>query len=295
MPFVGAALAHHRGAHGQVRRFLQSGQCLRRARDVHAAAGDDHGPLRAGQQVGRGLDRVTRGHAAVQREMAQAGMPLRRGGGFVQQVGRQHQRHRPRAARAGNREGLVHVVLDARGLGDAADPLGAGGEQADVVELLEGVLVGLVAVDVLHQRDHGNGHLQRLGQRRHEQSGGRAVLRGHHGGLAGDAGVAVGHVAAGVLAAVGHLGQAEFLASQVQHAGQALAEYVRHAMADQRPRDQMGHGAMVRQAGSGQGVQRRHLVSCLYFIKYRWRSRASSIILFFTKYKMWPRRNGRIG
>lgn len=141
---------------------------------------------------------------------------------LVQEIRRQEEDRRAWAAGGRDREGHVDVIFHAIGFGDAAHPFGAGLKQAEVVELLEGVAVGGGAVDVLHQGHDGNGGLDRFGETRHEQGGRRAVLRGNHGDLPGDAREAVGHGRSGVLRAVGELPDAQVFGGQKNGGGKAL-------------------------------------------------------------------------
>jgi hypothetical protein len=76
---------------------------------------------------------------------------------------------RPAAVARGRREGPVDVVVDPACRGDAQHLLGAALEQGDVIELLEGVAVGLIAAQVLHDRDHRDRCLKDPGEPGDEQ------------------------------------------------------------------------------------------------------------------------------
>ena len=88
------SLAHHGRGDRQVGRFLQRGQRVGGAGQVHAAAGDDHRPLGLCNQPCRFAHAAHRGHSAIQRELAHAGAAPRGDSLLQQHVGRQHQRHR---------------------------------------------------------------------------------------------------------------------------------------------------------------------------------------------------------
>ena len=119
-----------------------------------------------------------------------------------------------------------------------------------MVELLEGVAVGLVAAQVLHDRDHRDRRLERLGEPGNEQGRRRTVLGGDHPHLVADPGVAVGHCGAGVLGAVADLADAELGRGEVQLRGQALAEHDLDAVARERLDEAMGDGGVAGHGGS---------------------------------------------
>ncbi|KCB30458.1 hypothetical protein L543_3247 [Bordetella hinzii L60] len=269
MGLVHRALAHHRRGHRQRGGLLQRGQRLAGARQMDAAAGDHHRALGLGDQARGLLQRLAGRQAAVQRKVAQAGAPrgqVRLGRGLQQQVGRQEQHGGAGTAPASGGKGHVQVIVDAAGVDDAAHPLGARTEHGLMVQLLEGIAVGLVAVDILHQRDHGHRSLQRFGQRRHQQRGRRAVLRGHDPGLAAHAGIGVRHIPPRVLLAIRHLADAELAAGQMHQRGQALPEQEFHAVALQAGGDAMGDRAVLQQAAGMQCVRDAHCgVSSLVF------------------------------
>ncbi len=239
--FIHGALAHQGGGHRQVATLLQVAQRLHCAGGMHAAAGDDQWPFRRGQ-AGGGLGNAGRvRRAAVQRHPAERGAAAEALVDFRGQKLAGHQQHRRAGtATGGSGEGHVHVVVDAGHAVQPSHPLADRREQGQVVEFLEGIAVGDVAVHFLDQRHHRGGRLQRLRQRRHQQGGGRSVLRGDHADPAAGAGIAVGHRATGVLGTVGDLADAVAGRRQVKAGGDALAEHHLDAVAGEGGGDAFG-------------------------------------------------------
>ena len=249
---VHTALAHDGGANRQVRRLLQRRQLARGVREVNAAAGDDQRAFCLCQQLGGFGDARRVRQGAVQRHLAQLRHARAGGQRLVQQQVRRHQQHRrARPAGAGRGEGHVHVVFQPVGAVHALHPLRHRGEQAEVVQLLEGVAVGGVARHLLHQGQHGHAGLQRLRQRGHQQGGGGAVLGGDDADLAADAGIAIRHRAAGVLLPIDLLVDADMRAGQVEGAGQALAEGQGYAVAGEGLGQAQRHGGVASGPGGG--------------------------------------------
>ncbi|MDF2782559.1 MAG: hypothetical protein K0S96_2364 [Geminicoccaceae bacterium] len=78
-------------------------------------------------------------------------------------------RGRDRQRSPGRRERQVDVVVDPACRGDAQHLPGAALEQGDVLELLEGIAVGLIAAQFLPDRDHRDRCLKGLGEPGDEQ------------------------------------------------------------------------------------------------------------------------------
>ncbi len=262
MRFVRGALAHAGGDDGQRGRLLQACQRPGGVGAVDAAAGDDQGLPRGCQRVGRLANRLAIGARPIERkppERGQASRADRRRGDGIQRllehVHRAEQDGRAGAAAGGRGEGHVDIVGDARQVVDPADPFGAAGKEGDLVQLLEGIAVALRPMDLLHDRDHGNRCLERLGEPGHEKGGGRPVLRGDHRHLVGDAGIGVGHRRAGILRAIADLADAELGRDEMQQGRDALAEHHRRAVPAQRLEEEMRAAAIgvavtiARQAG----------------------------------------------
>ena len=125
---------------------------------VNAAAGDDQwaaAPRREAPPPRRAAATPARGRSSGKTPRS-ACADRRFARSLEKQVGRQHQDGRARPAARRGREGHVDIVDGARRLAHAAHPFGAALEERDVIEILEGVAVGLVAVHVLDQRDDGD-------------------------------------------------------------------------------------------------------------------------------------------
>lgn len=116
--------------------------------------------LRFGDQLSCERDDVIARAPAIERIMSEVAAPCCRplGSLFSKEVRRQQKHCRSWSSGGGCNEGLVEVVFNAVRLSDAAHPLCARLEQLDMVQFLEGVLVGLSALDVLdkcNERDAG--------------------------------------------------------------------------------------------------------------------------------------------
>ena len=126
-----------------------------------------------------------------------------------------------------------------------------------MVEVLESVAVGLIAVHVLHQRHDRHRRLQRFGETRDEQRCGRPILRRYDSGAVGQTRVTVGHRRPGILGAIGELADAAILGRQQQGGRQALRKNHLDAVPLQRGCDRLRDGHLVR---SGPGLLRlRHV------------------------------------
>ena len=241
MQLAHAALAHDGGRHRQGELFLQGGQGLAGGGEVHAAAGDDHRITAVQQRLCHILDGVPARHDPVERVMAQAGRARGRRGGQIEHVVGDEQHRRAGTARAGGGKGLIHIGFHAFGRGHAARPLGAGGKEPDVIELLEGVPVLVLQRDLLQQHDQRDGGLERFGGSGDHQRGGRAVLGDHDAGALADAGIPVRHVAAAILGPVGDLAKPQLFKGDAQALRQSLAEEFMDAVTEQHLADAVAY------------------------------------------------------
>lgn len=182
------------------------------------------------------LDNGGAGLELVQRPVPQvlAALPFAADGGLAEQVVRHEENRWPRPSRCGGHERSIHVVIDPLGRAHATDPFRAAGEQALVVQFLEGITPRSRRVHLLHDRYYGRAGLQCLGQRRHEQCGGGTVLTRHHTGAPRYAGIPVGHCPARVLLPVRHLPDPPVLDREQHRRRDALSEDHFHLMALQR-------------------------------------------------------------
>jgi hypothetical protein len=254
MRFIDRALAHAGGRNGERRHFLKLRERVVRAGKMHAAAGDDKRILRPGDELRGFRDAGGIRDTAIERIRAEhrlaRGVTKLRARGFEQKILRTQQHRRTGATARGGGERHVHVILDARDLGHAANPFRAAAEDIEVVELLECVAIGLRAPHVLHDRDDGDRRLERLCERRCEQRRRRPVLRGHDGHFVRGARIAVGHGASRVLRAVRDLPDAELRRHEIERRRQALPEHDFDAMARERTRHEV-RAARVRQRVTG--------------------------------------------
>ena len=244
MRLVDGTLAHD-GGRDRETQILQGRQRLIAACAVHPAPGDHQRAFRLGQQRRR-LGHAGRiGGDGVQRIAAETGLPRgldRVFAGLVQHIGR-HQQH-CRAGAPGGRggEGHVHIVIDARDIGDPAHPFRHAREQRRVIQFLKRILVGERARHVLHDGHDRDRGLQRLGQPRHQERRRRTVLRRHHRHLTRDAGIGIGHGGTGILGAVADLRDPVGRRCQKKGRGDRLAKDLGHAMALQGPGKDMCAG-----------------------------------------------------
>ncbi|MCY1369202.1 hypothetical protein D9M69_562270 [compost metagenome] len=179
------------------------------------AGNNDRGLCRRNQR--RGLrERCVRWPDTVDGPMAQ--VPEPRSGRCThfrtKKVRRKQQGHRSRAARRRSGECGVDIIVDAFGDDDTPYPLGAGLEESDLIQVLEGIPIRLIALDILHKRNDRHAGFQRLGKRRHKQRCRRAILRRDDTDLAGNPGIAVGHRTAHILLPVGDLANADGLGGE---------------------------------------------------------------------------------
>jgi hypothetical protein len=193
----------HRGGHRRAERTGQRQDGRAGTGRERVAARDDDDLARAADRHGRGLELVSRGREHRARDgLEQVGRHVR----VVQQRRLQRlghepghvQVHRPRHARQRRAPGIGQQAGQVGSARDVARVAGDGGERLPVVDLLVGVAV-LVGVRLAAgDRDQG-----RAGQPRVLQAGGQVGgadrLRPAQPGLAGHAGIAVGHVRGGLL------------------------------------------------------------------------------------------------
>ena len=151
--------------------------------------------------------------------------------GFQQQVLRKQQHHRPRPSAGCSGERHVHVVFNARDVGDALDPFGATTKDIEVIELLKRILVGLIAPHVLHDRQYRDRRLKRFRQSRRQQRCRRPILCRDHADFLRSPRVTIRHRRTRILGTIGNLPHAKFRDHQQQRGGQALSEQHLNAVA----------------------------------------------------------------
>ena len=213
-----AAAAHDGDGHRGVQLFGQGAELLMGPAADHAAAADEHGLLRMGDELHQLVHVVAVGGGGRQvpaRPLPQVGQPavelvLLLGEGLVVdhhvQAGDVFQKvdeHRAGPAHGGHGEGLPDDVGDVVGVPDQVGGLGDGHGDAGDVHLLEGVLTQGALGDVAGEEDH---------------RGGVHVGGGDAGGQVGGAGAGGGeahpHPAGGPGVAVGGVGGALLVGGQ---------------------------------------------------------------------------------
>ena len=196
-------LAVERGRDRDLQRLRERDQLGRRPRRAHAAAGDDHRPLRILQLLQRRHHAGLVGRRAERRHPRELRLDerlhLRLLGVDLALVAAELQVHRPGRARGRDAERLPHHVGKARDVVDRGVELGHRLERRHVVDLL----IDLAELG-LRLAPAGHGDHRRVRQPGVAQAGGEVEradhLRRADAGLAGGARIAVGHVGGGLLA-----------------------------------------------------------------------------------------------
>ncbi len=143
------------GDHGHVEELGEAEELGRGPGAQDAAAGEDHRPTGARQQLDDSRQLLRRGarDARTVRVRALEQHDL------VEQVLRQRQQDRARSAGEGLADGLRHDPRDVLGAARLRRPLGEAADRRDLVDLLEGLAALERALDLADQREHRAGIL----------------------------------------------------------------------------------------------------------------------------------------
>ena len=205
------ATGHERGDDRDLGHVHELRQSLGGAGLQQAAAGIDDRALRLLDQLDSRGDGVTVEFVvrAVARQIEALApgrldglVPLHLGVGDV--LG-QVEQDRPGTAGAGDVEGLLHQPRDVGGVGDELVVLGDRSGDADRVALLERIGADRAERDLTGDRHHRHGVDVGVAQRGDDVGRRRAAGHHDHAGLAGDVGVARGHVAGTLLVTDEHV------------------------------------------------------------------------------------------
>ena len=229
--------AHHGLDHGDLIALGQLQQLLLGVGQPHAAAGADEGLLGLGDGLGHPLDLQV---IALYAGLIAPDVHFLRVLEFLQllvlNVDGDVDEHRSRPPGGGDVKGLLHDAGDVAGALDQIAVLGEGGHRAGDVHLLEDVPAQQVAGHLAGDGHHGDGVHIGGGDAGDQVGGSRAGGDHAHPHLAGNAGIARGHVPGVLLGA--HQGIAD-LRVLLQHVyngadgGSGIAEDVVHLLLQQ--------------------------------------------------------------
>ncbi len=233
----------------------ESHQVVGAPRAEHTTAGEDHGPLRRGQEVKDRADVGRRRRLGVRAEDGDLGSLRKR---QVEHVLGKGDERRTGPSLGGRPDGVLQRCGRGRRVVDLARPFGEPADGADEIDLLERLPAAQDPIHLAHQDEHR----RRVRGRRVDPDGevrGSDRTRGQAGGrTAGQLSVGLGRKRGGPLVAGGDDPNAD-RGHGIQHGQEALArdrEGDPDARSPQGGCDQLGHGPRRGRLGRGFGLGR---------------------------------------